>query len=71
VTSDQEKCLFKVTKRESCVTEPGFLVRKNWLFDDQIKRSVTHSEHFFRSIVLALVLMAFNASQRFLAALLL
>nr|EEF9174532.1 hypothetical protein [Salmonella enterica subsp. enterica serovar Dublin] len=33
--------------------------------------SVTHSEHFPVSLYLALVLTAFNASQRFLAALLL
>ncbi|WP_256734217.1 hypothetical protein [Escherichia marmotae] len=36
-----------------------------------LKRSVTHSEHFFRFVVLNPGLTAFNATQGFLAALLL
>lgn len=37
------------------MTELGFLVRKNCLFDDQVKRSVTNSEHFFVSLYLGLI----------------
>jgi hypothetical protein len=47
VTPNQEKCLFKVTKCESCVTGPNFLVWKNCLFDDQVKGPVRHSGRFF------------------------
>ncbi|EAA6468354.1 hypothetical protein DU833_21490 [Salmonella enterica subsp. enterica serovar Chester] len=48
-----------------------FLVRKNCLSDDRVKRSVTHSERFFPSRCICPGLMAVNAAQRFLAALLL
>ncbi|EAV3113563.1 hypothetical protein EZX55_23255 [Salmonella enterica] len=48
-----------------------FLVRKNCLSDDRVKRSVTHSERFFSSRCNLPGLTAVNAAQRFLAALLL
>ncbi|EDV5771504.1 hypothetical protein AAC43_004125 [Salmonella enterica subsp. diarizonae] len=48
-----------------------FLVRKNCLSDDRVKRSVTHSERLTRLVVICPSLTAVNAAQGFLAALLL
>ncbi|EBZ0633547.1 hypothetical protein D6456_22830 [Salmonella enterica subsp. enterica serovar Hvittingfoss] len=48
-----------------------FLVRKNCLSDDRVKRSVTHSERFFRFVVISPDLTAVNAAECLLAALLL